>query len=104
MAGPSIGSPTRGPDCDDTRPDVHPDVAEICDHIDNNCNGLVDETAMVALYLDADGDGHGDPSQPILACQQDAGGPAGGQILSNLGNDCDDQDPRVWIGADCAAR
>jgi hypothetical protein len=31
-----------GADCDDTRPDVHPGAEEICDGIDNNCDGIID--------------------------------------------------------------
>ena len=30
-------------DCDDNNPDVYPGHAEICDGVDNNCNGIVDE-------------------------------------------------------------
>jgi hypothetical protein len=30
-------------DCDDSNPDVYPGHAEICDGVDNNCNGIVDE-------------------------------------------------------------
>ena len=30
-------------DCDDTRADVNPAAIEVCDGIDNNCNGLIDE-------------------------------------------------------------
>ena len=30
-------------DCDDTNPAVHPGAVEICDLLDNNCNGRIDE-------------------------------------------------------------
>lgn len=33
-----------GWDCDDTRPDVNPEVQEVADGIDNDCDGLVDES------------------------------------------------------------
>jgi hypothetical protein len=49
--------------------------------------------APVSYYLDADGDGHGDPSTgPLLRC-----GPQPG--LSALGDDCDDANPLVFPGA-----
>lgn len=32
-----------GTDCDDTRPDVHPQQIEVCNGRDDNCNGEIDE-------------------------------------------------------------
>ncbi|CAN5337441.1 hypothetical protein BH09BAC1_BH09BAC1_00450 [soil metagenome] len=32
-----------GGDCDDNNQFVNPNTAEVCDHTDNNCNGLIDE-------------------------------------------------------------
>ena len=32
-----------GDDCDDSDPNVHPGAPEVCNCIDDNCNGLVDE-------------------------------------------------------------
>lgn len=35
----------QGGDCDDSNLDVHPGVEELCDGVDNDCNGLVDEAS-----------------------------------------------------------
>jgi len=37
-------------DCDDSRADMNPGLAEVCNDIDDNCNGLVDEGLSVACY------------------------------------------------------
>jgi hypothetical protein len=57
------------PDCDDDDPAVHPEAAEVCDGIDNNCNELIDDAE------DLDGDGR-------TAC-----------------DDCDDENPANYPGA-----
>ncbi len=38
----------RGDDCDDTRAEVNPDRAEVCDEIDNDCDFFVDEDNVCA--------------------------------------------------------
>jgi hypothetical protein len=57
-------------DCDDMNDGVSPSAIEVCDGIDNNCNGIVDADAVAGslYYRDADGDGYGDPETSLTAC------------------------------------
>ena len=59
-------------DCDDTDDAVFPDATEVCDAVDNDCNGEIDDDATDATlwYLDADGDGYGWAGVSVLACAQ----------------------------------
>lgn len=80
-----IGFSMEAGDCDDTSADVHPNVQEICNEIDDNCDGVVDADAVDQLtwFADADGDGFGDVSVEEEACQEPPG------FVSNT-DDCDD--------------
>jgi hypothetical protein len=79
-------------DCDDTNPNIRPGAHEICDGIDNNCNGNIDEAGGTVWYADADNDGYGDVANPTLACNQ-----PNGYVDNDL--DCDDTDPGTNPGA-----
>jgi hypothetical protein len=37
-------------DCDDTDPEIHPFADEVCDNVDNDCNGLVDDIQPELCY------------------------------------------------------
>jgi hypothetical protein len=84
-----------GGDCDDGDAAVNPAADEVCNGVDDNCDGVTDEstaTDALTFYRDADGDGYGDPGDTVLACAAPSGYVADG-------GDCDDTDAAVRPGA-----
>lgn len=68
-----VGYVTDNTDCNDADKNTYPGAVEICDDVDNNCNGEIDENVGNMWYADTDGDGFGDLSQSVQACIQPAG-------------------------------
>ena len=103
----NVGHTFVGGDCDDIDSNVHPDATEYCDEIDNNCDGIEDEsTAVDALtwYLDSDSDGFGNLNYPIQSCLQpfgyvadstdcndgsDLAHPNSDEVCDGIDNNCD---------------
>ncbi len=81
-------------DCNDADATVHPNADEVCDGIDNDCDGAVDELPSdgALWYTDADGDGFGDGATGSLACA------VTGAV--SVAGDCDDTSADVRPGAD----
>jgi hypothetical protein len=72
-----------GTDCNDAVRGAHPDATEVCNGIDDDCDGMIDEGVLVTVYRDADGDGRGDRATPMTACETTSG-------FSPTADDCDD--------------
>ncbi|MBM4365045.1 MAG: putative metal-binding motif-containing protein [Deltaproteobacteria bacterium] len=90
---PGAGYVSDSSDCDDTRADANPGEVEVCDEIDNDCDGAVDEGVTSTFYEDRDGDGYGTDAATDDACIPLTG-------YAPLDGDCDDDDPEFHPGAD----
>lgn len=92
-------------DCDDTTPLAHPGGLEVCDTIDNDCDGVTDEVDGTGVMFglrrsycrDQDGDGFTAYDTMVVDC-----GPPPFYFACSLDdptrNDCDDNDPAVHPG------
>jgi len=114
------GSKTEGGlcgpiDCNDGDASIHPGAAEVCNGIDDNCDGIVDES-----FPDEDGDGvttcagDCDDTNPAVhpgateICngidddcdlEIDEGFDQDGDLVTSCNGDCDDTNPAVHPGA-----
>ena len=100
------GYATSSTDCNDTDATINPGATEVCDSVDNDCDGSTDETGATGgttWYLDSDLDGYGG-STTSTACTAPSGyistggdcndssasfAPGVAEIDDNLDQDCD---------------
>jgi Putative metal-binding motif/SprB repeat/Secretion system C-terminal sorting domain len=68
----------------------NPDIIEVCNGMDENCNGLIDEGAFSNKYYDADHDGFGNETFIYsIGCSASLG-------FSVLTGDCDDTNHNIY--------
>ncbi|MEZ5014088.1 MAG: MopE-related protein [Chitinophagales bacterium] len=80
-------------DCDDTNPAIYPGATEVCNFLDDDCDGYIDDNlAFVWLYLDADNDNYGNAGIDTLTCES-----LTGYVPDST--DCDDTNPNIYPGA-----
>lgn len=81
-------------DCDDLNAAVNTDATEVCNGLDDDCNGTIDGSDAVDIatwYVDMDHDSYGDSAYPLVSCDQPRGYVADA-------TDCDDVDASTYPG------
>ena len=73
-------------DCKDDDNTINPGAREVCDNIDNDCDGRIDEELQYSVYIDEDGDGIGSGRLQFYTCTTPVG-------YSRRGDDCAPNDP-----------
>jgi Tol biopolymer transport system component len=79
-------------DCAPFDPNRHHGATEVCNGLDDNCDGQIDEGVTTTFYRDADGDGYGNPGNSTQACSAPPGYAANN-------TDCNDSLTSVHPGA-----
>ncbi|GDX80025.1 hypothetical protein LBMAG42_18360 [Deltaproteobacteria bacterium] len=101
-------------DCDDTNARVSPGDAEICNSVDDDCDGSTDEGVTTTYYRDQDGDTYGVATMTTEDCTRPAGYaindddcndydssayPGSTEVHDSVDNDCDGSvDEGWWVG------
>ena len=79
-------------DCNDSNASINPEANEVCNGLDDDCNGSIDPGLTSTYYRDADGDGYGNASLTVQACSAPSG-------YVNNSTDCNDSNASIRPGA-----
>jgi hypothetical protein len=87
------GSVADDTDCDDADVDTNPGATEICNEVDDDCDGDIDDedsdvSGTSTWYADNDGDGFGSADDSLESCEA-----LSGSVADDT--DCDDDDGDV---------
>jgi len=87
---PISGFILRGQDCNDEKREISPDAKEMCNAVDDNCDGVADEGLEPGIYFkDEDGDGFAaNGAKPEFTCKTEPGFVA-------VKKDCAPKDPNI---------
>ena len=100
VPGPSCEALGLPVDCDDDSRDRHPGAAEVCDQVDNDCDGRTDEG------FDRDGDGFstcdGEDARPDCDDDEPLVHPFGAEFCDGKDNDCDGATDEGGVCIACA--
>jgi subtilisin-like proprotein convertase family protein len=88
----TAGYVTDATDCNDSNNQIHPGATEICNNVDDDCDGSIDEGVGSVWYADADGDGYGNAPTSVQACTQPSG------YVPNA-IDCNDSNSAIYPNA-----
>jgi len=98
-----VGYVAKSGDCNDYNRDINPGASEVCNDIDDNCNGQIDEGLPTQkIYKDNDGDGF---AAANAASQDKCNVPVGWTVAKDADGDgipdwdCDDTDNTSYPGA-----
>ncbi len=95
LCSPPANSSLTNNDCNDNNAAIHPGVTDVCNSIDDDCDGSTDEDGTLTWWLNADGDNY------AAATQSTCTSPGAGWTTTapQFNGDCNDNNAAINPGA-----